>query len=184
MTKIAKFSMVGSAVALLLASLIAMAGCSNDTNAATNSDNAAPANNSAASDNAANQMGDGSGLAEGTVLKVSNGWVAYSNGDMLVLLDSSADAQYQWTSDVSGDSVLKDTDADLPSSTYYDQNANDVIGSAGMHVFGFMADQQNNGESTITFKLANATDSADVNTTIVVKATVESGAFSAVSVQQ
>lgn len=184
MTKTAKFSMLGAAAALLLAALIAMVGCSSDTGAAPDSDSAASANNSTASDNAANQMGDGSSLAEGTVLKVPNGWVAYSNGDMLVLLDSNADVQYQWTANVSGDSVLKDTDADLPSSTYYDQNADDVIGSAGMHVFGFMADQQSNGESTITFKLANTTDPADVNTTIVVKATVESGAFSAVSVQQ
>ncbi len=129
-------------------------------------------------------MGDGGSIGEGTVLKVPNGWAAYSQGDMLVLLDSDQDVQYQWTAEVDGNTVLKDTDADLPSSNYNDQNANDVVGSAGMHAFGFLADDQNNGDSTITMKLANTTNADDVKTTIVVKATVQDGAFTAVSIQE
>ena len=166
MTKTAKLSMIGALAAALLA-LFAVVGCSSDNandansgnadNAATeeNAGNGAEANdggsdgNSSNAGNNDNQMGDGSSMDEGTVIKVANGWVAYSNADMLALLDSDANVNYQWTAEIQGDSVLKDTDADLPSSTYYDQNASDVIGSAGMHVFGFLADSQNNGESTI-----------------------------------
>lgn len=199
MTKTAKWSMIGVLAALVLA-LFAVAGCSSDTNAATDNsasndaagqnesqdnnnggDNANNGDNANSDDNAnddANETGDG------TVLKVSNGWVAYSQGDMLALLDSDANVEYQWTAEVDGNTVLKDTDADIPSSDYNDQNANDVVGSAGMHVFGFLADDQNNGESTITMKLANTSDANDVKTTIVVKATVENGAFTNVSVQE
>ncbi|MFR1639654.1 MAG: hypothetical protein ACLSVD_11105 [Eggerthellaceae bacterium] len=57
------------------------------------------------------------------------------------------------------------------------------MGAAGMHAFGFLADDQNNGESTITMKLAN-TSNANVKTTIVVKATVQNGTFTDVSVQE
>ena len=80
--------------------------------------------------------------------------------------------------------VLKDTDADLPSSGFNDQNSQDVVGAAGMHAFGFLADDQNNGESTITMKLANTSNANDVKTTIVVKATVQNGTFTDVSVQE
>lgn len=211
MTKTAKWSMIGVLAAMMLA-LFAVAGCSGDDMAgsdgnannaggasenATNEgngdggDNASNSDNSGSGDNASNasngngnQMGDGSSIGEGTVLKVTNGWVAYSQSDMLVLLDSSQDDQYQWTAEVDGNTVLKDTDADLPSSNYYDQNADDVVGSAGMHAFGFLADRDNNGESTITMKLANTDDANDVKTTIVVKATVENGTFTTVSVQE
>lgn len=209
MTKTAKWSMVGVLAALVLA-LFAVAGCSsdnaNDANSAGTDNNASSENadnggdtadngdgnnnadNSAGNngDNAnnGNQMGDGNSIGEGTVLKVPNGWVAYSQSDMLVLLDSDANVEYQWTAEVDGNTVLKDTDADLPSSNYYDQNADDVVGSAGMHAFGFLADDQNNGESTITMKLANTSNANDVKTTIVVKATVENGSFTDVSVQQ
>ena len=82
------------------------------------------------------------------------------------------------------DQVLKDTDADLPSSGFNDQNSQDVVGAAGMHAFGFLADDQNNGESTITMKLANTSNTNDVKTTIVVKATVQNGTFTDVSVQE
>lgn len=199
MTKTAKWSMIGVLAALVLA-LFAVAGCSSDNNAATDnsaSNDAAGQNESqdnngggdnanngdnANSDNNAND--DANDTGDGTVLKVSNGWVAYSQGDMLALLDSDANVEYQWTAEVDGNTVLKDTDADIPSSDYNDQNANDVVGSAGMHVFGFLADDQNNGESTITMKLANTSDANDVKTTIVVKATVENGAFTNVSVQE
>ncbi|WP_101721155.1 protease inhibitor I42 family protein [Eggerthella timonensis] len=193
MTKTAKWSMIGVLAALVLA-LFAVAGCSSDNNAATDnsaSNDAAGQNESqdnngggdnANSDNNAND--DANETGDGTVLKVSNGWVAYSQGDMLALLDSDANVEYQWTAEVDGNTVLKDTDADIPSSDYNDQNANDVVGSAGMHVFGFLADDQNNGESTITMKLANTSDANDVKTTIVVKATVENGAFTNVSVQE
>lgn len=209
MTKTAKWSMVGVLAALVLA-LFAVAGCSSDN---ANDANSAGADNNASSENAdnggdtadngdgnnnadnnagnngdnannGNQMGDGNSIGEGTVLKVPNGWVAYSQSDMLVLLDSDANVEYQWTAEVDGNTVLKDTDADLPSSNYYDQNADDVVGSAGMHAFGFLADDQNNGESTITMKLANTSNANDVKTTIVVKATVENGSFTDVSVQQ
>lgn len=209
MTKTAKWSMVGVLAALVLA-LFAVAGCSsdnaNDANSVGTDNNASSENadnggdtadngdgnnnadNSAGNngDNAnnGNQMGDGNSIGEGTVLKVPNGWVAYSQSDMLVLLDSDANVEYQWTAEVDGNTVLKDTDADLPSSNYYDQNADDVVGSAGMHAFGFLADDQNNGESTITMKLANTSNANDVKTTIVVKATVENGSFTDVSVQQ
>lgn len=199
MTKTAKWSMIGVLAALVLA-LFAVAGCSSDNNAATDnsaSNDAAGQNESqdnngggdnanngdnANSDNNAND--DANETGDGTVLKVSNGLVAYSQGDMLALLDSDANVEYQWTAEVDGNTVLKDTDADIPSSDYNDQNANDVVGSAGMHVFGFLADDQNNGESTITMKLANTSDANDVKTTIVVKATVENGAFTNVSVQE
>ena len=186
MTKTAKWSMIGVVAALLLA-LFAVAGCSSDNAANTdnydnNSDIANPSvensKNGPGTDNSGSQIG------EGTVLKVPNGWAAYSQGDMLVLLDSDQDVQYQWTAEVDGNTVLKDTDADLPSSNYNDQNANDVVGSAGMHAFGFLADDQNNGDSTITMKLANTTNADDVKTTIVVKATVQDGAFTAVSIQE
>ena len=140
--------------------------------------------NNGNSGNNGNQMGDGSSIGEGTVLKVPNGWVAYSQSDMLVLLDSNADVQYQWTAEVNGNTVLKDTDADLPSSGFNDQNSQDVVGAAGMHAFGFLADDQNNGESTITMKLANTSNANDVKTTIVVKATVQNGTFTDVSVQE
>lgn len=208
MTKTAKWSMIGVLAALVLA-LFAVAGCSSD-NAGNNDnggDNANPAtenndngsgnngdnadNNNADNNNAdnnnnnnGNQMGDGSSIGEGTVLKVPNGWVAYSQSDMLVLLDSNADVQYQWTAEVNGNTVLKDTDADLPSSGFNDQNSQDVVGAAGMHAFGFLADDQNNGESTITMKLANTSNANDVKTTIVVKATVQNGTFTDVSVQE
>lgn len=207
MTKSAKWSMIGVLAAVLLA-LFAVAGCSSDNNGggdnsasndaagtAENADNNNGGdngdnssnnndNNSGNANNNGNQMGDGSSIGEGTVLKVTNGWVAYSQSDMLVLLDSDQDVQYQWTAEVDGNTVLKDTDADLPSSDYNDQNADDVVGSAGMHAFGFLADDQNNGESTITMKLANTTNANDVKTTIVVKATVENGSFTNVSVQE
>lgn len=192
MTKTAKWSMIGVVAALLLA-LFAVAGCSSDNAANTdnydnNSDIANPSvensKNGTGTDNSGSQMGDGGSIGEGTVLKVPNGWAAYSQGDMLVLLDSDQDVQYQWTAEVDGSTVLKDTDADLPSSNYNDQNANDVVGSAGMHAFGFLADDQNNGDSTITMKLANTTNADDVKTTIVVKATVQDGAFTAVSIQE
>lgn len=208
MTKTAKWSMIGVLAALVLA-LFAVAGCSSD-NAGNNDnggDNANPAtenndngggNNGDNADNNGNdnngndnnnnnngnQMGDGSSIGEGTVLKVPNGWVAYSQSDMLVLLDSNADVQYQWTAEVNGNTVLKDTDADLPSSGFNDQNSQDVVGAAGMHAFGFLADDQNNGESTITMKLANTSNANDVKTTIVVKATVQNGTFTDVSVQE
>lgn len=200
MTKTAKWSMIGVLAALVLA-LFAVAGCSSD-NAGNNDnggDNANPAtenNDNGGGNNAdnngndnnnnnnGNQMGDGSSIGEGTVLKVPNGWVAYSQSDMLVLLDSNADVQYQWTAEVNGNTVLKDTDADLPSSGFNDQNSQDVVGAAGMHAFGFLADDQNNGESTITMKLANTSNANDVKTTIVVKATVQNGTFTDVSVQE
>ena len=150
-----------------------------------NGNNNADNNNSNnGNNNNGNQMGDGSSIGEGTVLKVPNGWVAYSQSDMLVLLDSNADVQYQWTAEVNGNTVLKDTDADLPSSGFNDQNSQDVVGAAGMHAFGFLADDQNNGESTITMKLANTSNANDVKTTIVVKATVQNGTFTDVSVQE
>ena len=206
MTKSAKWSMIGVLAAVLLA-LFAVAGCSSDNNGggdnsasndaagtAENADNNNGGNNgdnannndnnSSNSNNNGNQMGDGSSIGQGTVLKVTNGWVAYSQSDMLVLLDSDQDVQYQWTAEVDGNTVLKDTDADLPSSDYNDQNADDVVGSAGMHAFGFLADDQNNGESTITMKLANTSNANDVKTTIVVKATVQNGTFTDVSVQE
>ena len=182
MTKTAKWSMIGVLAALVLA-LFAVAGCSSD-NAGNNDnggDNANPAtenndngggnngdnadnngndnnnnNNGNNNNNNGNQMGDGSSIGEGTVLKVPNGWVAYSQSDMLVLLDSNADVQ----------------------------NSQDVVGAAGMHAFGFLADDQNNGESTITMKLANTSNANDVKTTIVVKATVQNGTFTDVSVQE
>ena len=185
MTKTAKWSMIGVLAALVLA-LFAVAGCSsdnagnNDNGDNNNGDNNADNNNN----NNGNQMGDGSSIGEGTVLKVPNGWVAYSQSDMLVLLDSNADVQYQWTAEVNGNTVLKDTDADLPSSGFNDQNSQDVVGAAGMHAFGFLADDQNNGESTITMKLANTSNANDVKTTIVVKATVQNGTFTDVSVQE
>ena len=192
MTKTAKWSMIGVLAALVLA-LFAVAGCSSD-NAGNNDnggDNANPAtenndngNGNNGDNNNGNQMGDGSSIGEGTVLKVPNGWVAYSQSDMLVLLDSNADVQYQWTAEVNGNTVLKDTDADLPSSGFNDQNSQDVVGAAGMHAFGFLADYQNNGESTITMKLANTSNANDVKTTIVVKATVQNGTFTDVSVQE
>lgn len=179
MTKTAKWSMIGVFAALAVA-LFAVAGCSSDN--AANTDNYD--NNSDIASPSVENGGDGSGIGEGTVLKVPNGWVAYSQSDMLVLLDSDANVEYQWTADVHGDTVLKDTDADIPSSTYNDQNADDVVGSAGMHTFGFLADAQNNGESTITMKLANTTNADDVKATVVVKATVENGSFTSVSVQE
>lgn len=193
MTKTAKWSMIGVLAALVLA-LFAVAGCSSDDNAATDNSASNDAagqnesqdnngdNNAANSDDNAN--GDANETGDGTVLKVSNGWVAYSQADMLALLDSDANVEYQWTAEVDGNTVLKNTDADIPSSDYNDQNADDVVGSAGMHAFGFLADDQNNGESTITMKLANTSDANDVKTTIVVKATVENGAFTNVSVQE
>ncbi len=46
--------------------------------------------------------------------------------------------QYQWTAEVNGNTVLKDTDADLPSSGFNDQNFQDVVGAAAMHAFGFL----------------------------------------------
>ena len=153
----------------------------NNGNGNNNADNN---NNNNGNNNNGNQMGDGSSIGEGTVLKVPNGWVAYSQSDMLVLLDSNADVQYQWTVEVDGNTVLKDTDADLPSSGFNDQNSQDVVGAAGMHAFGFLADDQNNGESTITMKLANTSNANDVKTTIVVKATVQNGTFTDVSVQE
>lgn len=196
MTKTAKWSMIGVLAALVLA-LFAVAGCSSDNNAATDNsasndaagqnesqDNNGGGGNANNGDNANSDNDDANDTGDGTVLKVSNGWVAYSQGDMLALLDSDANVEYQWTAEVDGNTVLKDTDADIPSSDYNDQNANDVVGSAGMHVFGFLADDQNNGESTITMKLANTSDANDVKTTIVVKATVENGAFTNVSVQE
>ena len=98
MTKTAKWSMIGVLAALVLA-LFAVAGCSSD-NAGNNDnggDNANPAtenndngngnngdnnngNNNADNNNSnngnnnnGNQMGDGSSIGEGTVLKVPNG---------------------------------------------------------------------------------------------------------------
>ena len=182
MTKTAKWSMIGVLAALVLA-LFAVAGCSSD-NAGNNDnggDNANPATEH--NDNGGGNNGDNA-ASSGTVLKVPNGWVAYSQSDMLVLLDSNADVQYQWTAEVNGNTVLKDTDADLPSSGFNDQNSQDVVGAAGMHAFGFLADDQNNGESTITMKLANTSNANDVKTTIVVKATVQNGTFTDVSVQE
>ena len=158
MTKTAKWSMIGVLAALVLA-LFAVAGCSsdnagnndnggdnanpatenNDNGGGNNGDNADNNGNDNNNNNNGNQMGDGSSIGEGTVLKVPNGWVAYSQSDMLVLLDSNADVQYQWTAEVNGNTVLKDTDADLPSSGFNDQNSQDVVGAAGMHAFGFLA---------------------------------------------
>lgn len=214
MTKTAKWSMIGVLAALVLALFaVAGCSSDNAGNNDNGGDNANPAtenndngngnngdnnngNNNADNNNSnngnsnngnnnnGNQMGDGSSIGEGTVLKVPNGWVAYSQSDMLVLLDSNADVQYQWTAEVNGNTVLKDTDADLPSSGFNDQNSQDVVGAAGMHAFGFLADDQNNGESTITMKLANTSNANDVKTTIVVKATVQNGTFTDVSVQE
>lgn len=123
------------------------------------------------------------GEVDGTVLKVPNGWVAYSGGDMIALVDTSTEPGYEWTAEIDGTTVLKDTDADLPSSTYYDQSATDVVGAPGMHVFGFVADDQNNGDSTVTMKMT-ATESGQVDTTIVLKASVQNGAFTDVTVQE
>lgn len=214
MTKTAKWSMIGVLAALVLALFaVAGCSSDNAGNNDNGGDNANPAtenndngngnngdnnngnnnadnnnsnngNNNNGNNNNGNQMGDGSSIGEGTVLKVPNGWVAYSQSDMLVLLDSNADVQYQWTAEVNGNTVLKDTDADLPSSGFNDQNSQDVVGAAGMHAFGFLADDQNNGESTITMKLANTSNANDVKTTIVVKATVQNGTFTDVSVQE
>mgnify|MGYP007121809896 CR=1 FL=1 len=102
---------------------------------------------------------------------------------MLVLLDSNADVQYQWTAEVNGNTVLKDTDATCrpPASTIRTPRTS----WRGRHArVRFLADDQNNGESTITMKLANTSNANDVKTTIVVKATVQNGTFTDVSVQE
>lgn len=177
MSKTMKWSMVG-VLAIMALALFAVAGCSGEANT-DNYDN-----NGDISSPSVENGGSGNGVGDGTVLKVSNGWVAYSQNDMLVLLDSDADVEYQWMAEIDGNTVLKDTDADIPSSVTNNQNADDVVGSAGMHTFGFLADTQNNGESTITMKLANTANQDDVKTTIVVKATVENGSFTNVSVQE
>lgn len=196
--------MVGVLVVALLA-LFAVSGCSGmDDNANSgengNADNTA---NTDGGDNADNNAGDNgnngdnnnadnsqsgkvegvNGEADGTVLKVPNGWVAYSGGDMIALVDTSTEPGYEWTAEIDGNTVLKDTDADLPSSTYYDQSATDVVGAPGMHVFGFVADDQNSGDSTVTMKMT-ATESGQVDTTIVLKASVQNGAFTDVTVQE
>ena len=103
--------------------------------AGTNGDNADNNGNDNNNNNNGNQMGDGSSIGEGTVLKVPNGWVAYSQSDMLVLLDSNADVQYQWTAEVNGNTVLKDTDATCrpPASTIRTPRTSCA---AGMHAFG------------------------------------------------
>lgn len=203
--------MVGVLVVALLA-LFAVSGCSGmDDNANTgengNADNTANTDNGGNADGNAdsgdnnsdngNNNGDNNnadssqsnkvegvnGEADGTVLKVPNGWVAYSGGDMIALVDTSTEPGYEWTAEIDGTTVLKGTDADLPSSTYYDQSATDVVGAPGMHVFGFVADDQNSGDSTVTMKMT-ATESGQVDTTIVLKASVQNGAFTDVTVQE
>ena len=94
MTKTAKWSMIGVLAALVLA-LFAVAGCSsdnagnndnggdnanpatenNDNGGGNNGDNADNNGNDNNNNNNGNQMGDGSSIGEGTVLKVPNGWV-------------------------------------------------------------------------------------------------------------
>ncbi len=105
MTKTAKWSNDRRLAALVLA-LFAVAGCSsdnagnndnggdnanpatenNDNGGGNNGDNADNNGNDNNNNNNGNQMGDGSRIGKGTVLKVPNGWVAYSQSDMLVLL--------------------------------------------------------------------------------------------------
>ena len=207
MTKTAKLSMVGVLVVALLA-LFAVSGCTspddNANNGDTNANNTENADNANNGDNNADNNGDNNGddnsngnasnsesnkvegmngEVDGTVLKVPNGWVAYAGSDMIVLVDASTEPGYQWSAEIEGNSVLKDTDADLPSSTYYDQSATDVVGAPGMHVFGFVADQQNNGDSTITMNLTSS-DSSQAQQTIVLNVTAENGAFTNVSVQE
>ncbi len=193
MTRHMKVSMVG-VLAVALLTLFAVAGCSSPgtdgagqgasdgSGGAPAREDSANANSSEGGASASVAQGEQTAIEDGALVKVPNGWVAYSQGDMLVLLDSSASTGYQWTASVEGPSVLKDTDADLPSSTYYDQSSNDVVGSAGMHVFGFLA--KDSGDSTVTMKLANTADASQVNQTIVLKASVENGTFSAVNVQE
>ena len=202
MTKTMKATMMGAFAAAAVALLVAT-GCtststesagSNGSDAGTGAENAAADN--AADDNAATDgTDDGSAsddaatnaenaVEDETVIRMDNGWIAYSGGDMLMLLDADADTNFQWTAEVEGSSVLKGTDADLPSSLYYDQDISDVVGSSGMHVVSLLADDQNNGESTITLKLSNTADDTDVRTTIVVKADAENGTFKNVTVQE
>ncbi|WP_449314541.1 protease inhibitor I42 family protein [Rubneribacter sp.] len=205
MTKTMKATMMGAFAAAAVALLVAT-GCtststesagSNGSDAGTGAENAAADNaaddnaatdgtdDGSASDDAATNAANGENAVEDeTVIRMDNGWIAYSGGDMLMLLDADADTNFQWTAEVEGSSVLKGTDADLPSSLYYDQDISDVVGSSGMHVVSLLADDQNNGESTITLKLSNTADDTDVRTTIVVKADAENGTFKNVTVQE
>lgn len=193
--------MVGVLAVALLA-LFAVSGCSGmddnansdnaNANNTENADNANNGNDDSADSNSDNNNADNSqsdkvqgfnGEADGTMLRVPNGWIAYSGSDMIVLVDSSTEPGFEWSAEIDGNSVLKDTDADLPSSTYYDQSASDVVGAPGMHVFGFVADDQTSGDSTITLKLMES-DSSQPQSTIVLKATAENGAFTKVDVQE
>lgn len=184
MTTTKRLPMIGVALAALLA-LFAIAGCSSGNTGNANPDSAADGNGSAAQDEgSSSDQADSGTVDQSTVIKVKDGWVAYSGGDMLVLLDSSQATAYQWTAQIEGSSVLKDAEADLPSSTFYDQKESDVVGSAGMHMVEFMADSQNNGESTITLSLADPSDGSNPTSTIMVRATVQNGAFTTVDVQE
>lgn len=123
--------------------------------------------------------GEGVAIDEGTTIDFAEGSALYSQGDMVVMLDSNPTTGYEWTCEVEGDTVTVDLDKYLSAEELTADDKQAMAGEGGMHTFGFKA--EGTGQAVITMKYARSWGSSSDDKTIVVTADVKDGQFAKVT---
>lgn len=119
----------------------------------------------------------GCATATGSAMEISQGSAEFSQGALEVKLDANPTTGYEWTYQIDGAGVQPDGDEYIPAS----DGSQPTTGEGGMHVFNFKAD--GSGEAAITFTYARSWEASDDDQAVVLKTTVENGAFAKVEEQ-
>lgn len=113
---------------------------------------------------------------DAAAIEFAEGQALYSQGDMLVILDSNPTTGYGWTCSIKGDAVTADMDefilSDDPDK---DQDIQPKAGAGGTHMFGFKA--VGTGEASITLTYARPWEASADDKTIVIDAATTDGLF-------
>lgn len=113
----------------------------------------------------------------GSEVEITQGSAKFSQGALEVKLDANPTTGYEWTYQIDGEGVQPDGDEFVPAS----DGAQPKTGEGGVHTFNFKAD--GSGEAAITFTYARSWEASDDDQTVVLKTTVENGAFTKVEEQ-
>ena len=117
-----------------------------------------------------------------TGIDLSSGRVSFASDILSVVLDENVTTGYEWTYEVEGDAVQPTNDEPLSAEDLGEKGEEPLVGAPAAHLFEFAP--KGSGEATITLRYERSWEDAKPAKTVVIRTTVEDGAFATVEAEE
>lgn len=120
--------------------------------------------------------------AERTGIDLPSGRLTYAPDILSIVLEENATTGYTWACEVEGSAAKPSADEPLSAEDLGKQDGESLAGAPAAHLFEFAP--EGTGEATITLSYARSWEDVAPEKTVIVKATVEDGAFKNVEAEE